>query len=74
MSSNTVNIRCWEIGGTAQAILVALTPKSRNPTPSAIWLPKSMIEHASRMPPKTGDWREIEITLPEWFAEKKGLI
>lgn len=56
-------------------MLVTLLPKERNQNPKGIWVPKSVIEHISRTPAaKLGEWDEVLITLPEWLAEKKGLI
>jgi hypothetical protein len=55
-------------------MLVSLTPKERDPNPKGIWLPKSQIEHISRTPGLAGEWDEVVLTMPEWLAEKKGLI
>lgn len=74
MSSHTVNIRGYEIGGTDKAILFTQLPKERDPHPKGTWIPKSVCEHISRGPQIVGEWRSIEITMPEWLAEKKGLI
>lgn len=74
MSTSTCNIKCWQIGGSPNAMLVSLTPKERDPNPKGIWLPKSQIEHISRTPAKPGEWDEVVLTMPEWLAEKKGLI
>jgi hypothetical protein len=51
-----------------------MLPKDRAPNATGIWIPKSMVEHISRTPAKANEWPELSITLPEWFAEKKGLI
>ena len=71
----TCNVKCYQVGGTPAAMLVTLLPKERNQNPKGIWVPKSVIEHISRTPAaKLGEWDEVLITLPEWLAEKKGLI
>lgn len=72
--SDTINLRCWEIKGTAAALCISMLPKDRAPNATGIWIPKSMLEHISRTPAKVNEWTELSITLPEWFAEKKGLI
>lgn len=74
MSDHTVRLKCWQIGGTHDALLISMTPKSRDPQAKGVWIPKSVCEHISRMPAKLGEWQEIEIEIPEWIAEKKELI
>ena len=74
MSNHCISLRCWQIKGTDKALCISMLPKDRAPNATGIWIPKSMLEHASRQPPKVNEWQEIEIKIPEWFAEKKGLI
>ena len=71
--SVTVKVKCYEVGGTDKALLVSRWPKGQVKEPG-IWLPKSLLEHITRHPVETGMWRPIEIVMPEWLADKKGLI
>lgn len=69
-----MRIICYEISGTDKAMLVSMLPKSRDPSPEGVWVPRSQIEHVTRHPEEPGEWRKIEITIPEWLAEKKGFL
>lgn len=67
-------VRLWQIGATPRAVLFSKVPKERDAHPQGIWLPRSQIQHITRFPPVVGSWQECHVTLPEWLAEKKGLL
>lgn len=70
---NEVNIRCYRIGGTPNAVLVAKTTKSEDPKTSGIWLPRSQCRRIFYTGINKDGWQLIEIDIPEWLARKKGL-
>lgn len=72
MSATT--LRLWQIGGTDKAFLLSKTPRDRDPHAPGIWVPRSVIEHITRFPAQVGEWQEVHVTVPEWIAEKKGLL
>lgn len=74
MTGETVKIRCWRIGGTPKAYLLAKEPKARDPKPKGIWFPRSQCEHVSVMNSEPGGWDEVVITMQEWIAAQKGLL
>jgi len=69
----TIKLRLWEVEERGMALLVSTTPKAGRDGKQA-WIPKSQLEHVSRLVvPLPGEWREIEVTIPLWLAEQKGL-
>lgn len=69
----TIKLRLWEMVWTEKAIKFSTTPSTK-PTGDQVWLSRSLIEHITRRPAIEGSWPECEVTIPEWLAEKTGLI
>ena len=63
-SSDLVDLKLLMREDRPASIAVNLPAKPKGPW---IWLPKSQIEYARA----AGD--EVEVTLPQWLAEEKGL-
>jgi hypothetical protein len=70
----TTTLRLWQIGSTEKAYLLSKVPKSRDPHAQGVWVPRSVIEHITRFPAEPNEWQEVHVKLPEWIAEKKGLL
>lgn len=70
--SDTITVRCWIIQERPNALLVSKLPQDRQGKEQA-WLPRSVLEHITRMPEVPGQWREALIKMPEWLAIEKGL-
>ena len=64
-----VKIRLWFIRETDKARLYSRLPPERNPgQDDQIWIPRSVIEHATKFPDG-----EHHLTVTDWFAEKNNL-
>lgn len=62
-------VRLWFVRETPAARLYVTVPPERHPTDlDEVWVPKSVVEHTT----KRGNAHEV--TLPEWWAQKKGLL
>jgi hypothetical protein len=72
MSTETIKLRAWQVGGTAAALLLSSTPKDKNREGKQAWFPRSQIEHVTRQAQRVGEWQEVVVTLPLWLAEAKG--
>jgi len=69
-------IKLWYIGKeTAAARRYSKLPSSRHPQDGDyLWVPLSIIEHATKYPAKPGEeWPEHVLTLPEWFLGRESL-
>jgi len=77
---NTTIVRLWFLWETDKARCYCRLPSSRIPAwdlfnaEDKLWVPKSIIEHTTKRPPKPGEcWPEHEVKLPDWFVEKERL-
>lgn len=65
-----VTVQLWFVRETDAARLYTKIPPSRNPGKrDEVWLAKSQIEGTVKFP----DGRH-EVKIPEWMAEKKGIL
>jgi hypothetical protein len=71
--NETIQLRLWQVGGTEKAYLMSTTPKDAHRDGKQVWIPRSQIEHVSRMPASVFEWQECVVTLPLWIAEQKGI-
>lgn len=69
-----ITLRLWQVHGTDKAYCFSKLPKDKAQQEDQIWIPRSQIEHITRLPAETGQWNECLVKLPEWLAEKKGLL
>lgn len=75
--SELARIHCWIVRETEKALLVSKIPPNRTSPdqgPDAIWIPRSMCEGMTKLPPLPNGWREANIRMTESFAEMKGLL
>lgn len=63
-------VRLWLIRESPMARLFAT---ANRPDANKIWIPKSIVEHISWEPERANEWREAEVTLPNWFIEREKL-
>lgn len=71
-------VTLWFIRESAsgQARLFSRVPSSAkvDGVDDNVWLPRSLIEHASKDPVKPGeDWPAHTMTIPDWIGVQKGL-
>ena len=71
-ATETIKLRCWQVGSSPAAVLLSTTPKDKNRDGKQAWFPRSLIEHVTRQAQRGGEWQELCVTVPLWLAEKKG--
>jgi hypothetical protein len=74
MNNETTKVRLYIINRTEKAMCVSKVPKDKAENSQGTWLPKSIMEHVSYSPPQVNEWQECVITMPEWIADKRGLL
>jgi len=72
---NKTVVRLWETETKSElAIKFSKLPPEKKPEKSDfVWVPKSIIEHITRMPAGQAGWKECGVTLPDWFVTKAKL-
>ena len=68
---STAKVLLWFVRETPLARLYFKLPASRAQTEDGVWIPRSIIEHTSKL--NSADLNEHILTLPEWFVEKYNL-
>ena len=68
-----MKIRLWLLDDDPAkgAVRYSRTPQSRGM--NTVWVPRSLIEHRTKQPPKDGEWAEHVVTIADWFCEKEKL-
>lgn len=70
MSDSTIILKLWLVSGTDKAYLFSTTPAERRDG-FKVWIPLSQIKGMTR---SLGKWKECDVTLTEFIAQKKGLL
>ena len=68
-----IKLNLWQVDSSEKAYLFSTTQNHKRDG-KQVWIPRSMIEHVTRLPERIGEWQQCIVTLPEWIAEKKGLL
>lgn len=68
-----MKVRLFEIKRSELAIQFSTT-SAKGRDGRTVWLPISQIEHITRRPdPSGGEWKECEVTIPDWLGAKNDL-
>ena len=68
-------LRLWIVKETEKAYLFSKLPLEKaDSVTDMVWVPRSMVERITKFRETPGTFRECEVDIQEWFAEKKGLL
>jgi hypothetical protein len=70
----TLKLRLWLLRSTNAAHCFSTVPPDSGRVLDSLWIPRSIIEHITKRPTTVEGIMDCDVTVPEWFAEKKGLL
>lgn len=76
VSGHTTTVRLWLVRSTEKAHLFSTAAQTHRVGDDGrkLWIPRSVIKSLVKFgEEKLGEWRECEVEIEAWFAEKEGI-